>query len=75
MPSGDSFASSITSSLFLAILVLGSLSRGLAEDPYVYFDWTVSYLSSSPLGVKQQVFLASRSLAFDFCSVLLLVEA
>ncbi|XP_030547751.1 monocopper oxidase-like protein SKU5 [Rhodamnia argentea] len=55
MPSGGSCSSFIPSSLFSAILVLGSLSRGLAEDPYVYFDWTVSYLSSSPLGVKQQV--------------------
>ncbi|KMZ68900.1 hypothetical protein ZOSMA_226G00010 [Zostera marina] len=24
-------------------------------DPYVYIDWKVSYLSASPLGVKQQV--------------------
>lgn len=26
-------------------------------DPYVYIDWKVSYLSASPLGVKQQVIL------------------
>ncbi|KAG0462620.1 hypothetical protein HPP92_021096 [Vanilla planifolia] len=24
-------------------------------DPYVYFEWDVSYISASPLGVKQQV--------------------
>lgn len=27
----------------------------LAGDPYVFFDWTVSYISASPLGVKQKV--------------------
>lgn len=27
----------------------------LAEDPYVYFDWTISYITASPLGIKQQV--------------------
>lgn len=26
-----------------------------AEDPYVYYDWTISYITASPLGVKQQV--------------------
>ncbi|KAI7738406.1 hypothetical protein M8C21_021536, partial [Ambrosia artemisiifolia] len=24
-------------------------------DPYVYYDWTLSYITASPLGVKQQV--------------------
>lgn len=56
MPSGESFSSPFTSSSLLsAILVLGSLGSGLAGDPFAYFDWTVSYLSSSPLGSKQQV--------------------
>ncbi|KAL3725039.1 hypothetical protein ACJRO7_030106 [Eucalyptus globulus] len=56
MPSGESFSSSFTSSSLLsAILVLGSLGSGLAGDPFAHFDWTVSYLSSSPLGSKQQV--------------------
>lgn len=27
----------------------------LAADPYVFFDWTVSYLTASPLGTRQQV--------------------
>ncbi|KAL8548857.1 hypothetical protein ACS0TY_007935 [Phlomoides rotata] len=27
----------------------------LAGDPYVFYDWTVSYIAASPLGVKQQV--------------------
>ncbi|KAK8948828.1 Monocopper oxidase-like protein SKU5 [Platanthera zijinensis] len=39
--------------------LLGSLllavDLAFAGDPYVYFDWDVSYTTSSPLGVKQQV--------------------
>ncbi|KAL4342446.1 hypothetical protein GQ457_08G015880 [Hibiscus cannabinus] len=36
--------------------VLGCLvSDSLAGDPYVFYDWTVSYLTTSPLGDKQQV--------------------
>ncbi|KAF9611682.1 hypothetical protein IFM89_034865 [Coptis chinensis] len=27
----------------------------LAEDPFISYDWTVSYITASPLGVKQQV--------------------
>ncbi|KAL5711650.1 Monocopper oxidase-like protein sku5 [Ranunculus cassubicifolius] len=27
----------------------------LAADPFIFYDWTVSYISASPLGVKQQV--------------------
>ncbi|KAK2965822.1 hypothetical protein RJ640_025331, partial [Escallonia rubra] len=42
--------------LFCFNLFLGSLlSVALAADPYVFFDWTVSYTTASPLGVKQQV--------------------
>lgn len=43
--------SCITFFFVLVHLVAGSL----AGDPYVLFDWTVSYLTGSPLGVKQQV--------------------
>ncbi|XP_048317663.2 monocopper oxidase-like protein SKU5 [Ziziphus jujuba] len=32
----------------------------LAGDPYVFYDWTVSYLTASPLGVKQQVIGINR---------------
>lgn len=36
--------------LFSTIWKLGS-----AEDPFIFYDWTVSYITASPLGVKQQV--------------------
>ncbi|KAL2470749.1 SKU5 similar 3 [Abeliophyllum distichum] len=36
-------------------LVLYLVKVGLAGDPYVFYDWTVSYITASPLGVKQQV--------------------
>ncbi|WOL01413.1 hypothetical protein Cni_G10129 [Canna indica] len=53
-------SSSLSSSLwwvsylrfFLALSLLGVGSGG---DPYVYYQWEVSYISASPLGVKQQV--------------------
>ncbi|KAL8170247.1 hypothetical protein V2J09_022051 [Rumex salicifolius] len=42
-----------------AFLIASSLCCCLlgcyGEDPYVFFDWTVSYITASPLGVKQQV--------------------
>ncbi|KAK3031854.1 hypothetical protein RJ639_035991, partial [Escallonia herrerae] len=42
--------------LFCFNLFLGSLLNvALAADPYVFYDWTVSYTTASPLGVKQQV--------------------
>lgn len=31
------------------------MSYSLAGDPYVFYDWTVSYLTTSPLAHKQQV--------------------
>ncbi|XP_065875924.1 monocopper oxidase-like protein SKU5 [Euphorbia lathyris] len=31
------------------------LSGCFAGDPYAFFDWTVSYLTAHPLGLKQQV--------------------
>ncbi|KAF5746269.1 monocopper oxidase-like protein SKU5 isoform X1 [Tripterygium wilfordii] len=39
--------------VLLLILCLVSFSSG--GDPFVFFDWTVSYLKAFPLGVKQQV--------------------
>ncbi|KAI4329913.1 hypothetical protein MLD38_028245 [Melastoma candidum] len=41
--------------LLLGFWVLCFPDLGSAGDPYVFFDWTVSYLSASPLGAKQQV--------------------
>lgn len=40
---------------FLLSLLWLLLRPSSAADPYVFFDWTVSYVSASPLGVKQQV--------------------
>ncbi|KAL3850468.1 hypothetical protein ACJIZ3_012350 [Penstemon smallii] len=36
-------------------LFLCLIKVSLAGDPYVFYDWTVSYITASPLGVKQQV--------------------
>lgn len=48
----------------------------LAEDPYVYFDWTISYITASPLGIKQQVlfflFLSIYWINFLFTTLLLI---
>ncbi|KAL2488359.1 SKU5 similar 3 [Forsythia ovata] len=41
--------------LYMLSLVLYLVKVGLAGDPYVFYDWTVSYITASPLGVKQQV--------------------
>ncbi|KAF3652679.1 Monocopper oxidase-like protein SKS2 [Capsicum annuum] len=40
--------------LFLCLL-LCLTAASLAGDPYIYYDWTVSYITAAPLGVKQQV--------------------
>lgn len=37
------------------LFLTGLLKVALAGDPYVFHDWTVSYTTASPLGVKQQV--------------------
>lgn len=39
----------------IANLLLCLSKLCISEDPYVYFDWRVSYINASPLGVKQQV--------------------
>ncbi|XP_075649025.1 monocopper oxidase-like protein SKU5 [Castanea sativa] len=40
---------------FLFILLFCFSTAALAGDPFVFYDWTVSYLTASPLGVKQKV--------------------
>ncbi|KAK1286416.1 Monocopper oxidase-like protein SKU5 [Acorus calamus] len=47
----------MASSKVLLALVWASALVGLAiaADPYAFFDWDVSYIDVSPLGVKQQV--------------------
>ncbi|KAG4993815.1 hypothetical protein AAZX31_11G095600 [Glycine max] len=41
-------------SLFCSILLLLELAFVAAEDPYRFFDWTITYGDIYPLGVKQQ---------------------
>ncbi|XP_019461477.1 PREDICTED: monocopper oxidase-like protein SKU5 [Lupinus angustifolius] len=43
------------SSSFFTILVLSFFYVSFSGDPFVSYDWTVSYKSVSPLGVKQKV--------------------
>ncbi|KAI3829878.1 hypothetical protein L1987_04009 [Smallanthus sonchifolius] len=40
--------------IFLNSLV-GFFNFAFAGDPFVYYDWKISYISAAPLGVKQQV--------------------
>ncbi|KAL5562217.1 hypothetical protein UlMin_031964 [Ulmus minor] len=37
------------------VTLLCSFNFALAGDPYIFYDWTVSYINASPLGVKQKV--------------------
>ncbi|KAL8151963.1 hypothetical protein V2J09_021771 [Rumex salicifolius] len=43
--------------LICGFLVLWSSAIVNADDPYKFFDWTVTYGTASPLGVPQQVIL------------------
>ncbi|XP_073153019.1 monocopper oxidase-like protein SKU5 [Henckelia pumila] len=36
-------------------LLLWLIPVVLGEDPFVFYDWTVSYITAAPLGIKQQV--------------------
>ncbi|GAB2282397.1 Monocopper oxidase-like protein sku5 [Dionaea muscipula] len=51
MKSGLHFVGAVH--LFVSLLCMSKLCLG--EDPYVFFDWRVSYITASPLGVQQQV--------------------
>ncbi|KAG8388859.1 hypothetical protein BUALT_Bualt02G0168800 [Buddleja alternifolia] len=42
-------------SLLCFTLLLCFITVGLAGDPFVFYDWTVSYITAAPLGVRQQV--------------------
>ncbi|KAK3128159.1 hypothetical protein QOZ80_6BG0457730 [Eleusine coracana subsp. coracana] len=44
--------------LALAFLILAGAA--LAADPYAYFDWDVSYITASPLGVPQKVIAINK---------------
>ncbi|KAE8038081.1 hypothetical protein FH972_010625 [Carpinus fangiana] len=43
------------SSFFFVILLFCFSTAAFAGDPFAFFDWTVSYITASPLGVKQRV--------------------
>lgn len=48
-------SSGTCSCTFFFFVLVCLLTGSFAGDPYVFFDWTVSYVTASPLGVKQQV--------------------
>lgn len=60
-----SSAAAVVAALW-AVALVGWCS---AEDPYVYYDFDVSYITASPLGVEQQVKAASKMVPFfsDLC--------
>lgn len=43
--------------MFLICLAVGAMSGVKGEDPYVFYEWNVTYGTASPLGVPQQVIL------------------
>ncbi|KAK9282113.1 hypothetical protein L1049_005025 [Liquidambar formosana] len=47
-------------SFFFFLPLICLVKVALAGDPYVFYDWTVSYVTASPLGVKQQVIGINR---------------
>ncbi|PKA51822.1 L-ascorbate oxidase like [Apostasia shenzhenica] len=42
---------------FLLLLLLSAATLSVAEDPYLFFTWNVTYGTISPYGVPQQVIL------------------
>jgi hypothetical protein len=41
--------------LAVAVIVAFLAATAQAADPFAFFDWVVSYITASPLGVPQQV--------------------
>lgn len=50
----------------LALSVCLLLGSSFADDPYVNFEFEVSYITASPLGVPQQVYFFLSSFS-PFC--------
>lgn len=50
----------MTSSLVALLFFSLSIVTTRAEDPYLFFDWNVTYGTISPLGVPQQVILINN---------------
>ncbi|KAM7265655.1 hypothetical protein ACFE04_003338 [Oxalis oulophora] len=44
-----------TLTILLLCCFVNNIVVVVAEDPYVYYDWTVSYITANPLGLKQKV--------------------
>lgn len=45
----------MSGSALFVLLLLELVAVAVGDDPYVYYDWTVSYITAAPLGIKQQV--------------------
>ncbi|ESR61226.1 hypothetical protein CICLE_v10017765mg [Citrus x clementina] len=52
MPFASYLCSSCISFFFILVRLLNGCFGG---DPYVFYDWTISFITASPLGDKQQV--------------------
>lgn len=63
MLSASYLCSSCVSFFFILLWLLNGCFGG---DPYVFYDWTISYVTASPLGDKQQVPLLSFFLPFIY---------
>ena len=59
-----------SASLFSSLILLSIFNYAFAEDPFVFYDWKVSYITASPFGVKQQVLSLSLSLSLSYLSSL-----
>lgn len=66
--------------IFLHFLVgilvsLSAICTINAEDPYLYYTWTVSYGLVSPLGIPQKVnWLLTPLFVIQFCCVFLVLN-
>jgi hypothetical protein len=49
----------------LAIAFAFLVASAHAADPFAFFDWDVTYMTASPLGVPQKVRPASLSLSLS----------
>lgn len=60
---------SLTASLFCLISIAIFPSFSFAGDPYVFYDFRISYITASPLGIPQRVSFLSfvlLTLLFSF---------
>lgn len=43
--------------VIVSVVLLSLLGLSLAEDPYLFFDWNVTYGTINPLGAPERVIL------------------